>query len=1363
MKNKIKEYFNVLKNASRTDFKIIIGITLLFILIITLNFRLIFNVMSNQTEEIGQMQLESIRSELQTMLTDAENTTLRVAIEAEQMLSMNIPRYQLAAYFGKQQKEQAIIFKDGCMDVYIGGKDWAIIPGFDIPDDYHPPERIWYKGAVNNPGKVFITEPYIDARTGVMCFTLSTVLSDGQTVVAMDFNFSNTQKLIQQMTTEDNSKHALIVTNNGKIISYDNMSFVGENISKKLPEYVPILERIIKDNSFFHTELNGSTQTIFSSYTKNGWYMILSVDDFTLYKDSYKQVFLISVVSLLMIFFIVLFYLGGVKNRIKAEQALHVKEMFLSNLSQSLREPINRIITLSNSKSVNTLNNFTKIKESAAHLSSMIEDLLTFSTLVSDEPEKKKIKIPELSETSRKVRRGIIMALILAMFCSLSVYNNTVKHLSEAVMNREVDTYEYQLSNWISRQQSILSMFVNMIAERPEIVDDYDSAVKWLNDIAQNYPEISVCYLASPYREHTVIMNNGWQPRANWKVEERQWYIDTEKSDTGFNISTPYYDDQTGLYCITFSQVVYGRNGKFIGIFGIDFFLDKLIKILDDSYTDGSYAFLVDKKGTIINHPSDGYQLSIDNTTPIGTTKYKEAYVTGEIIKFTDYNDRYSTCLAKKNNESDFTVMVVNSWWNIYGNIAILAIFIIILFLICIASVDILINRLIHWQQEVNMQLKQSADTAMAAGKAKSQFLAQMSHEIRTPINVVIGMNEMILRECKDSTIIKYASNAYAASEALLSLINDILDFSKIESGKMELVEETYQLDELIKNLVNMTKSRAEQKNLELKVHVNDNIPNELFGDSVRIRQVVVNFLTNAVKYTQVGSIDFSVDFEGSADEINLIFSIKDTGIGIREEDKKKLFKDFERFDSKRNKNIEGTGLGLAITSKLVKMMKGQIEVESVYGEGSTFTVMLPQKVMGNEVVGSFEEKFKSIKTKKEAYKVSFVAPDAKILVVDDNEMNLLVATSLLKATKIQVDTAMSGMSALKKLAKKKYDLVFLDQMMPSLDGIQTLKLAKEMEENKSQEAPIIALTANAISGAKEMFLSEGFNDYLAKPINAAELEKMLMEYLPVDKLQAPPKQEPENSSQESSSAQESQNSTQPSEAPKFSYLNTELGLQYSAGMDDMYRNVLEMFCKLKDDKQTKMNKALESEDWNNYTTLVHALKSTSLSIGGEKCSNLAKELETAGKILSSATSSELDKHEAENYIKAHHAEAMELYDKLVDDSRNYLNEEFGMRNSESEKQSEIVNTSIEEEKVENIAEVNSADDDTNSALQEAFDNEDWVMYSILIDQISGVNKNIKMACQMITSDFTNDQEKTEAINYIKEHHANIMKTAAEE
>ena len=448
--------------------------------------------------------------------------------------------------------------------------------------------------------------------------------------------------------------------------------------------------------------------------------------------------------------------------------------------------------------------------------------------------------------------------------------------------------------------------------------------------------------------------------------------------------------------------------------------------------------------------------------------------------------------------------------------------------------------------------------------------------------------------------------------------------------------------------MANIIRPRADKKNLSFKIEVDENLKNNLFGDASRIRQIALNFLTNAVKYTKVGGIEFIVEQEKiSDDEVFLKFTVKDTGLGIREEDVKKLFQDFERLDTRKNKNIEGTGLGLAISHRLIEMMGGEIGVQSVYGEGSTFYAKVPQKVVGEEVVGKITEDPVNKKEKsKTEYKPAFIAPEAKILVVDDNEMNLLVATSLLKGTKIQVDTAISGMECLRKIAETQYDLILLDQMMPSLDGIQTMKIAREMENNLSKDAPIIALTANAISGAREMLIGEGFDDYLSKPIDVHAMEEMLMNYLPIEKLHAPKE---EDSAEEEISAEEKISQ------PELKYIDVDLGLEYSAGMADLYKNILETFCDLKEEKQAKLNESFINEDWKNYTVFIHALKSTSLSLGSEKVSAKAKDLETAGKVITSAITSELEKHEAIEFIKSHHAEEMNLYDKLAEEAAQVI------------------------------------------------------------------------------------------------------------
>ena len=373
-------------------------------------------------------------------------------------------------------------------------------------------------------------------------------------------------------------------------------------------------------------------------------------------------------------------------------------------------------------------------------------------------------------------------------------------------------------------------------------------------------------------------------------------------------------------------------------------------------------------------------------------------------------------------------------------------------------------------QQTLKMQeLKNEADKA---NQAKTAFLSNMSHEVRTPINAIMGMNEMILRQADSSNIQEYSQNIQFASKTLLSIVNDILDLSKIEFGKMELTDEEYKLKQLLYDCYVMVSSRASDKGLDLIVKNNANLPCVLCGDELRIRQIVLNLLTNAVKYTEYGSI--TLDFDGHIIEdktLQLVVSVKDTGIGVKEENIDKLFNVFQRVDLKKNKVIEGTGLGLAITKQLVELMGGTINVESIYGEGSCFMVKLPQKIIDSEPMGEFYREGKDSQSGKENYKKQFEAPDASILLVDDVEMNLVVIKCLLQETKLQIDTAKSGQECLQKVMEKKYDIIFMDHMMPEMDGIETLQHMVKMQDCPNIKTPVIALTANAIAGVKEMYL----------------------------------------------------------------------------------------------------------------------------------------------------------------------------------------------------------------------------------------------------------------------------------------------------
>lgn len=521
--------------------------------------------------------------------------------------------------------------------------------------------------------------------------------------------------------------------------------------------------------------------------------------------------------------------------------------------------------------------------------------------------------------------------------------------------------------------------------------------------------------------------------------------------------------------------------------------------------------------------------------------------------------------------------------------------------LIVAGIVNSLITEQNHRLLDALRKEKRSQQEAEAANMAKSSFLANMSHEIRTPINAILGMNEMILREEKDPAIRGYAGNIQASGNSLLSIVSDVLDISKIESGKLEIIPVDYEVNSLISDCCNMAAGRAKAKELELLVECADNVPMKLCGDETHIRQIIVNLLTNAVKYTEKGTVKLIVSGRFTDGGFVLKVDVSDTGIGIAEENLPQLFTQFQRFDLQRNRNIEGTGLGLSIVKRLCDLMSGTITARSVLGSGSTFTVELPQKVVDSTPCGGVNLNYSA--GAEHEYHHSFEAPEARILAVDDLPVNLLVIANLLKETRIKIDTAGSGRECLDKCSQQKYDLILMDHMMPEMDGVQTFEKLHGDKSSPNFETPVIMLTANALAGMREQYMDVGFADYVSKPVRGAKLEEAIRRNLPESLIKPASPEIPA----EAVSTEPSGFADICSAVPE---LNVNAALQYCCGSAELLNDLLHDFTE--NDHFSDLKAAFEEKRWEDYRRHAHSLKSTSLMIGLTGLSERARASELA-------------------------------------------------------------------------------------------------------------------------------------------------------
>lgn len=522
------------------------------------------------------------------------------------------------------------------------------------------------------------------------------------------------------------------------------------------------------------------------------------------------------------------------------------------------------------------------------------------------------------------------------------------------------------------------------------------------------------------------------------------------------------------------------------------------------------------------------------------------------------------------------------------------------------------LSRVKEQLQLKNEELEAAVSAVEKAEGARDIFLANMSHELRTPINTILGLNELILRESQEEAIKEYARDIRQAGNILLTLVSDILDFSKLEADKLDLNEGIYDVSSMLNDLINSISLQLRKKKLDLRLEIAQDVPHKLLGDEIHIRQIVSNLLSNAVKFTEKGRVTLRLGWKKlSEEEIELEVIVKDTGIGIKEEDIPKLFRAFQRMDSETRSKDDRTGLGLAITKRLVEMMGGDLKVQSVYGKGTAFSFRIRQKVVDRMPLGDFEKQYQESLRSIEDYHEKFIAPMGRILIVDDNSMNLAVAQGLLKGTRLQIDVASSGEECLELIKRKTYHLICMDHMMPVMDGVQTLHAIRDLEGNPSRDIPVIALTANAVAGAQAFYIKEGFQDYLTKPIDADKFEDMLIEYLPDNVVYLTHNRDISNTYVQEDA--ENELSIRESQLYLIGF-NLKNGLKYMGGDKALYGRVLHDFHSILQEKEEALKDFLKKGDMPGYTIIVHSLKGNARNVGADDLADEAFELEKMAK-----------------------------------------------------------------------------------------------------------------------------------------------------
>ncbi|WP_461247004.1 hybrid sensor histidine kinase/response regulator [Treponema sp. R6D11] len=724
-------------------------------------------------------------------------------------------------------------------------------------------------------------------------------------------------------------------------------------------------------------------------------------------------------------------------------------------------------------------------------------------------------------------------------------------------------------------------------ANADKLRDYYNDMSNYLSGDKQSYLNFNgfMGYFETLPGGHVFIESILGARPLNYDPSERQWYKDAINAGGKITETLMYHDDVYEDIVFIYSYCIYDDAGKRLGVVAIRVKIDNIRKyIVNTVLVQGAYGMLISRDLIVLAHPNEAFVGESARSSEIPFSIFADELSTGiEVTERPLVTYKGERGLASfKFLPNGWILGIVTPKGPYYKSITYMFLILIGLGTVMAAVLILVLIRVDAARNKSDMENKQ-----------KSTFLANMSHEIRTPMNAIIGMTDLLNYEPLNKRQMGFVNDIKVSARSLLAIINDILDMSKIEAGKFELSPINYDFHMLLDNIFSMFSFVTQKKGLEFKYETEGKVPRYLFGDDVRLKQVLTNICSNAVKYTERGYVKFKV----TATANKIMFEIKDSGIGIRKEDMPKLFNTFQRIDTEKNRNVVGTGLGLSICKTFVEMMGGKITVDSEYEQGSIFLVIIP-------IVLGKKEEVKTNKGLPEGQSLS--APDAKVLVVDDNEFNIRVAEGLIGLFKINVQTAFSGKEAIDLVQKNDYDIVFMDHMMPEMDGVEATGIIRKLGD-KYKKLPIIALTANAVQGAREMFLSNGFDGFISKPIDIHEMYRILKEWLPLEKIVITNETAKEDVKEEGTSEFLQA-------LAKIDDINVEVGLSRVSGMENMYKETLELFYQKLIPECDSMYNMINYGDINGFSISVHAMKSALSTIGAMSLSESALRLETSAK-----------------------------------------------------------------------------------------------------------------------------------------------------